>query len=435
MRLLFPYGERPGYYFHWGMETKIAPVSYSITANGQELPFSIRHLWRGGEQVELSYEDFEHFYDSYWEDDFFHPELPVTRYTYKIHLGEVTDKLSQDGGYLGFTLPKDQVGYRIGVREHEGMGTVGDGSEVFAVYMDPNRIKNPTIEIFVFGEPLTEDLTPRAFERRNSDYTHFYDEVPCKSATMVQEEQMRFLELTKELKAEEWDFSELDWYNAMAIKLSEEWKNSPIPFLTMDRVPPLIDLYWEEKDAIDWGEAFHPYGEQWQWETDMAYHMVCCYEYSLTIGPGERMVHTVTAPVYPSITENLAPMYYGYLYLLSPARSWADFGKLEVVVNTPYVINYNSLSGFRQTETGYRMVRQGLPEEELYFELRLPPKSPTEQETVQEETQTPVEAESIPKENPAPWILLWIVCILAAGLLTWLLLHQWKRRNGQSSRS
>ena len=72
---------------------------------------------------------------------------------------------------------------------------------------------------------------------------------------------------------------------------------------------------------------------------------------------------------YPEINGRYEPSIYTYTYLLSPASTWASFGELEVVINTPFFITENSLEGFTKTDTGYTLKRNGLPEGELEFVL------------------------------------------------------------------
>ena len=78
----------------------------------------------------------------------------------------------------------------------------------------------------------------------------------------------------------------------------------------------------------------------------------------------------MTAPIYPTMNTRYEPPIYEYTYLLSPAKTWAEFGDLDIVVNTPY---YMTVSGglfhFEQMENGYRTSIDGLPEEELMFIL------------------------------------------------------------------
>ena len=52
------------------------------------------------------------------------------------------------------------------------------------------------------------------------------------------------------------------------------------------------------------------------------------YEYTLTLEPGQTLKNAVTAPLYPAIDAGYTPSLYSYTYLLSPAKTWAQFGEL-----------------------------------------------------------------------------------------------------------
>ena len=58
-----------------------------------------------------------------------------------------------------------------------------------------------------------------------------------------------------------------------------------------------------------------------------------------------------------------------YTYLLSPAQTWADFGALDIVVNTPYYMTQSGPEGFQYNNPGYELHLPGLPEDELTFTL------------------------------------------------------------------
>ena len=93
------------------------------------------------------------------------------------------------------------------------------------------------------------------------------------------------------------------------------------------------------------------------------------YEYTLTLEPGQTLKNAVTAPLYPAIDAGYTPSLYAYTYLLSPAKTWAQFGELEVVVKTPYYMPESGIDGFTKTDGGYALTLPGLPESELTFTL------------------------------------------------------------------
>ena len=129
---------------------------------------------------------------------------------------------------------------------------------------------------------------------------------------------------------------ESDWYNAQVELLrlsSETWGNG------------LIQI--EERD----------------------FSLMRWYEYTLTLEPGQTLKNAVTAPLYPAIDAGYTPSLYSYTYLLSPAKTWAQFGELEVVVKTPYYMTESGIDGFTKTDGGYALTLPGLPESELTFTL------------------------------------------------------------------
>ena len=93
------------------------------------------------------------------------------------------------------------------------------------------------------------------------------------------------------------------------------------------------------------------------------------YEYTITLEPGQTLKNAVTAPLYPAIDAGYTPSLYSYTYLLSPAKTWAQFGELEVVVKTPYYMTECGIDGFTRTDSGYALSLPGLPEGELTFTL------------------------------------------------------------------
>ena len=91
------------------------------------------------------------------------------------------------------------------------------------------------------------------------------------------------------------------------------------------------------------------------------------FEYKIVLAPGERVTSTVTAPMYPQVHRGASPYSYSYTYYLSPARNWAESSNLEIVVNTPYEME--NIEGFEKTDTGYKLVREGVPENEDGYTL------------------------------------------------------------------
>ena len=135
--------------------------------------------------------------------------------------------------------------------------------------------------------------------------------------------------------------SEIDWYNAVVAMLTGSSDST--------------------------GSNLH----LWEFGSfDLSRYLMRWYEYEISIGPGERIVNTVTAPIYPSINSNWEPPIYEYTYLLSPAQTWAEFGTLDIRINSPfYMIESGSVLDVEVTDSGYAAHLDGLPEGELTFTL------------------------------------------------------------------
>lgn len=151
-------------------------------------------------------------------------------------------------------------------------------------------------------------------------------------------EEMTFWDLAMSQWDEETGVSQIDWYNARVAMWTDP-------------------SYGSGSNVILWSDL------------DLRDYLMRWYEYEIHLEPGERIVNTVTAPIYPSINEHYDPPVYSYTYLLSPAQTWAEFGTLDIVVNTPFCMTQSNLDGFQQNETGYACHLDGLPEGELTFDL------------------------------------------------------------------
>ena len=104
-------------------------------------------------------------------------------------------------------------------------------------------------------------------------------------------EQMTFWDLALSEYAADSGISENDWYHAAV-------------------------AYFHDCEAASGVLDFWVYG------LDLSELLMQWYEYEISIGPGERLVNTVTAPLYPDINRDSFPALYRYSYLLSPARTW-----------------------------------------------------------------------------------------------------------------
>ncbi len=334
-RLLFPFGNRPDYdgiYDEssgerlYGMDTE----KYDITIEGEPVEKTVRHslsLWYKPFDLE---ENLALLADDYIQDDFYNPQLTVTGYTYRadqVNLeayGAATAAFDIEKGLedIVYYLP-GQSGQHIQDGERLRVETgIEENGELFTVY--------------VLGEH-----PPAAPEWK------FYEDGGAEDGEEI--EGTMTLEGTetmtlREFALRDWNkqsgVSEMDWYNAVVSMMQQETAADDYPVVSLERY-----AWGLEENLMRW------------------------YEYELVIGPGERLVNEVTAPLYPSIDLVYEPPVYGYTYLLSPAKTWSEFGELEIVINTPYYLVESGIEGFEKEGEGYVLRLDGLPDGELEFTL------------------------------------------------------------------
>jgi hypothetical protein len=141
-------------------------------------------------------------------------------------------------------------------------------------------------------------------------------------------------------------------------------------------------------------------------EWDISNELLECFEYELTLAPGERLTNTVTAPLFPTINGDYEPAIYHYVYLLSPASRWAEFGTLDIYINTPfYMVDIApegvAFDAFEKTDTGYAAHLEGLPIGELRFVLSTDPE---------------------PVRDMGNWALIVLLILAALGYLLFIVL-------------
>lgn len=329
-KLAFPFGQTPDYGYSFNPDTDKQVFAadgekYDVMVDGEPIESTVRHtLFYRGDEFELE-KDLPNLMDGYMEDDFWNFDLPVTKYTWTI------DGIDADvfkAARIGFWWDGDGTERKLILMNQTG-GNNSEDKIAVTRWVDNGDI----IEVYVFGEPLTEEL--EWFSENGSEDTPFDYEL-----TFVGEETVTY----EEFVFAEWkDNSTVlrhDWYNAVTQNLKNcEWDFGIL-------------------GSFEYSDSFR--GDD----------LLRWYEYEITVPAGGTIVNTVTAPMYPAIDLDYEPPIYEYTYLLSPAKTWVEFGTLDIEVNTPY---YMTQSGgdfsFEQTEAGYAASLDGLPDEELTFTL------------------------------------------------------------------
>ena len=304
--LAFPFGRLPEYANNFTDDS----ATFKITADGEEVQRELRFTVADGEFN--TKDDLSKLADGYKENEFYYPEMPVTKYVFTV--SDLVTANGYDDAYMVAEIPRSEkyalFNERMG--DYDIRHFIRDGEAV---------------EIYVAGE---------GFDAASIKWNFFTDKNKNKKTTATvrldQNEDMTFKELALIYYDEEGEVSESDWYNAVIDRIGE-YKSVQLSSLSV------------------------------------GYSLMGWYMYSLFLPAGGRLINEVTAPLFPEINGQYNPNIFKYEYLLSPAKGWASFGSLQIRINTPYYLLESSLNGFEKTDGGYKLTADRLPEGELTFEL------------------------------------------------------------------
>ena len=335
-RLVFPFGSQPTYASSYDSETGTRrdhadTEKYGVTVNGEAVEATLRYtLSERGAQFELT-KDLALLHDGFVEDDFYSPDLPVTIYLYRV---SGIDEQKYPAANVAFDVSEtDYPGSRLYLVDQSGSHyQKSSNTQRMSIWAENDQ----KIALYVIGEPLSEPIEWNFYENGGVENREQIDGTIVNYET----ETLTFREFAMQGWFEEHtNVSESDWYNAKVALLKDAEQTS--------------------------------YGSMlYMWHANLnAPTLMRWYEYEITLEPGERIVNTVTAPIYPAIDLTYEPDVYEYTYLLSPATTWGQFGELKIVINTPYFVAESSLDGFEKTDGGYVLTRSGLPDGELIFSL------------------------------------------------------------------
>lgn len=322
----FPVGSIPDYFSDM---TKFAPAVYK---GEEELTVSTRHTYLSyGSSSEYLMSEIKNLSDEYYQDAFYNTDLVVT--PYKLKFGNGTEEEERtwnenDTMYVRYfadlSLDKTKTRYIS--------FSSTDSAEV--LFHSANSEK----EIYVLGEDNFSELTFTAEAHDYNDHKEIIAEPPV---TVEKQEPITLKDLLLKNREEECGVSEVDWFNG-AMSLFSLTSVSPVTTSALS--------YVSATDFFSW------------------------YVYELELAPEERAVNTVVSPIFPRHYGSR----YEYRYYLSPAKSWASFGKLEVVIRTKFELTgfycigddnsyvYKSLG---QVPGGYQIEFDSLPDGVIEFSL------------------------------------------------------------------
>jgi len=333
-KLVFPFGYYPEYgpdeYDEKNQVYKRIDdtTKFDIKINDKEIKKTLRHTLAYRDNVFDIHNEMSMISDGFIKDDFYSPELAVTKYIYEIR--GVDKELYKSATAAIEILPFD--GKRIYYLEQSYCFTTDDKGRVRMGIVAEN---GKEVELYVIGEPTKEMPEWKFYESSSNESKEIKGEMQLKSTS-----KMTFKEFALTSYDKGGQILESDWYNIIVELYKQATvENSGAIFISV------YDTGERLKSLLRW------------------------YEYEITLAPGEKITNTIEAPMYPTIDEEYDPDIYRYNYLLSPASTWAKFGNLNVDINTPFFMTENNQSGFTKTQKGYHFKSNGLPEGELRFSL------------------------------------------------------------------
>ena len=337
--LAFPFGKQPDYASIYDEEsqsyvTNVDTEKYDITINGETIEKNIRYTLKSDLQFDLE-KDLPKLHDGYVSDWFYSPDMTVTKYTYIVGGANKEGQIDEEK-YRAANAAFDWNGgdgkTRIYFPDQSGFHLQKDGDARFSRWADNGDV----FVIYAIGQPFSSPLVWKCYENGGVEDKEEIDGI----VSLTNTETMTLEEFALENWGEDTGVSKVDWYKAVI-------------------------------DSFDEGlgdNAKYNYVNT-EYSYNFMRNLMRWYEYEITIEPKASITNTVTAPIYPEIDSNYDPDIYSYTYLLSPASTWASFGDIEIVINTPFYITDNTIDGFEKTANGYTYKQNGLPSSELEFTL------------------------------------------------------------------
>ncbi len=334
--LLFPFGIDPYYTEYYDSEKGeyVNPdhtEKYGAQINGAAVQTTVRHSYWSGSLYNFDpVPEMAKLYDDYRTDSFLTYDLPVYVYTYRVEgVDHQAYSAADVATYIG-DLPEDtRVMLQNATRWFSGdeggwLGTSASYSEIV---------------FYVFGRDIGE-VQWTVFENGGLD-----QEIEG-SVKVIDKQSTTFGALAMQYYDPASGVAVHDWFNAVVAQL--------------------------EGSARLEGGLYSSMYANW----DVSEHLLQWYEYKITLAPGERLTNTVKAPLYPNIDGDFVPPVYSYEYFLTPASLWKEFGKLDIYINTPYLMVKERKGEFSiapdqwtKTDAGYELHLEGLPEQDLVFTL------------------------------------------------------------------
>lgn len=318
--LSFPLGTEPAYYkydifdaSHYHPERD----DYEISADGKPIESIDRYTYHPWESFSIT-EELNLLRDDYLTDDFYRPDLDVYVYTFRFSYDHDQSRYI----YMYTDLPCDPAVRRY-TSDQEYMSKALKDAFQFSFQLTDIIHPDDLYRLYVIGKPLDE--IPSWQPEIETD------KAECE---FIGQEKITFEEYVFSDYREDSGISRTDYYNAFLVQIL----NDTLNVCTFSHIPL-------EENLMRWKQ------------------------YTLVFEPGQKIINSVSGPVYPDIDTASIPFTYEYTYLLTPASTWKSFGSLDITVKTDLKMLNSSIGGFSSDEEGFSRHLDSLPDQDLTFML------------------------------------------------------------------
>ena len=301
MKLSYPIGSNPNY----NVDTHINLADHIFKLNGEVINPELRHL-----------SDYSPLFDNatfaslisdeYIENEYCDRNTTVTKYTFY-----ATD--NHEMKYFAFELNDDQLnGSVIYYPSYLGTYSQNDGYTRFYTSWVTYTF---CFDIYIIGNDLESFPDWKVYDRP-TDEEAIEGEIKLHSKS-----KMTLSEFIFENYDESVGISKVDFYNIAAKKVTNGIKNNT-KFVSLGN--------------LKGGYAF---------DTTLG------FVYEINLEPGEVALHSISAPLYPSVETKFEPHTYDYSYILSYNNAKMLEKDITVNINTPYCLLAGE--GLEKTDNGY----------------------------------------------------------------------------------
>ena len=318
--LAFPFGNKP----HHLKDVTFADTTRRITIGGREADNALRCTFKSPYEPFDLENDIANLRDEYiFYNTFPAADTSVYAQTYRVN--------APDGAadtHLKLNIQaKDKVIFAVSDRKNVTFKLADDLFEI--------TLNSASCDIVMYSFDKDIDFR-RSLWAFDSDRKY----VSGSSFAAVDEQhEITFAAALQEMQPEAKAYTTVDWYNVAA----EYFRNSDI--FRGARTFVADSLHVAEEYVLQW------------------------FVYELSVPRGATVTNTVRAPLFVGINIGYNRPVYNVEYLLSPASCWAEFGTLDITVNTDlYMLDSGSL-GFAKADGCYKAHFDGLPKGELNFRV------------------------------------------------------------------